>query len=150
MAMTLGALAIRHGCELRGDPATGVDRVATLSRAEEGALAFLANPQYRSQLSGTRASAVVLGRDDAPSCPVACLVSSDPYLTYARIAADLHPPQPLQPGVAAGAHVDEGCRVAGSCRVEAGAVLGAGASMNSRRTSTFAATRRSTSCSGTS
>ncbi len=132
MPMTLGALAVRHGCELRGNPAASVDHVATLSRAGEGALAFLANPQYRSQLPGTLATAVVLGQGDVATCPVACLISSNPYLTYARVAAELHAPQRLQPGVAAGAHVGEGCRVAASCRVEAGAVLGAGAVIGER------------------
>ena len=132
MAIRLGVLAVRHGCELRGDPATVVDRVATLSGARSGALAFLANPQYRSQLPATQAAAVVLGAEDAAACPVPCLVSANPYLTYARIAAELHPPAPLRPGVAPGVHVAEGCAVPGSCQVDAGAVLGTGAVIGER------------------
>lgn len=127
MAMTLGALAVRHGCELRGDPAITVGHVATLAGARAGALTFLANPQYRSQLAGTSAAAVVLGPDDVPACPVACLVSANPYLTYARIAAELHPPRLLRPGIAPGAHVARGCRVPDSCQIESGAVVGEGA-----------------------
>jgi UDP-3-O-[3-hydroxymyristoyl] glucosamine N-acyltransferase len=124
MAMTLGTIAVRHGCELRGDPATSVDHVATLGRAGPGALTFLANPQYRPQLGTTRATAVVLAGDDAAGCPVACLVSANPYLTYARIAADLHPPSAFEPGVAPGAHVGPDCRIGTGARIEPGAVLG--------------------------
>jgi UDP-3-O-[3-hydroxymyristoyl] glucosamine N-acyltransferase len=130
--MTLGVLAVRHGCELRGDPATVVEHVASLSGARPGALAFLANPRYRSQLAATLAAAVVLGEEDADDCPVPCLVSANPYLTYARIAAELHPPAPPRPGIARGAHIADGCELSGSCQVEAGAVVGAGAVIGQR------------------
>ncbi len=132
MAVTLGMLAVRHGCELRGDPATAVDHVATLAAAQAGAIAFLANPQYRPQLAVTRASAVVLAAGDADACPVACLVSGNPYLTYARVAAELHPLTPLRAGIAAGAHLADGCRLAGNCQVETGAVIGPGAVLGER------------------
>jgi UDP-3-O-[3-hydroxymyristoyl] glucosamine N-acyltransferase len=124
MAMTLGVLAVRHGCELRGDPDTVVDHVATLSGASTGGLAFLANPLYRSQLAATKAAAVVLAIEDVNACPAPCLVSTNPYLTYARIAAELHPSKPPQPGVGRGAQVSEGSTVPGSCCVEPGAFIG--------------------------
>lgn len=132
MRMTLGMLAVRHGCELRGDPDVPVDGVATLATAGEGSLAFLANPQYRAYLAGTRATAVVLALADAPACPVACLISANPYLAYAGMAADLHPPAPLRPGIAPGAHVARDCELPASCQVEAGAVIGAGAIIGER------------------
>jgi UDP-3-O-[3-hydroxymyristoyl] glucosamine N-acyltransferase len=132
MAMTLAALAVRHGCELRGDPAAEVSHVATLAGAGPGALTFLANPQYRRQLAATRATAVVLAAEDAGECAVACLVSRNPYLTYARIAAELHPAAPLRPGVAPGAHVAHGARVAASAQVDPGAVVEHGAEVGER------------------
>ena len=52
-----------------------------------GALTFLANPRYRSQLADTRAAAVVLTRGRGGLCPTAMLVCENPYATYARIAA---------------------------------------------------------------
>lgn len=124
MALTLGALAVRHGCELRGNPEASVDHVATLAAAGPGALAFLANPQYRAQLHATRATAVVLSAGDASDCPVACLVSANPYLTYARMAAELHPVPRPQPGISAAAHVGERTRIAPSACIEPGAVIG--------------------------
>src|SRR2546430_7845610 len=91
MSVSLGELAVRFGCELRGDPDRRVEHVATLANADERSLAFLANPRYRQQLVATRAAAVVLGGASAAECPTAMLLSENPYATYARIAAVLHP-----------------------------------------------------------
>src|SRR5271170_3153292 len=99
MGVSLGELAVRFGCELRGDPDIRVERVATLGGAAAGALSFLANPRYRTQLAATRAAAVVLNAEAAVDCPTAMLLSENPYVTYARIAALLHPPPPLAAGV---------------------------------------------------
>jgi UDP-3-O-[3-hydroxymyristoyl] glucosamine N-acyltransferase len=116
--------------ELRGDPALTVTHVATLARAGQGALSFLANSRYRKLLGGTRATAVVLAPGDAEECPVAAFVDLNPYLAYARIAALLHSPPPVPPGihssatVAAGASVASSASVGPSCVIEAGAVIG--------------------------
>jgi UDP-3-O-[3-hydroxymyristoyl] glucosamine N-acyltransferase len=60
MTVTLGELAVRFGCELRGDPAVTVDSVAALSQAGPRSITFLANSKYVAQLTGTRAGAVIL------------------------------------------------------------------------------------------
>lgn len=130
--VALGELAVRHGCELRGDPALVVDHVATLRSAGPGALAFLANPAYRAQLPATGATVVVLAPAAAADCPCACLVSNDPYAAYARIAADLHPPPAVTPGVAPGASIGAGSEVPASCAIGPGAVLGTGVRLGER------------------
>ncbi len=124
MGLTLGELAVRFGCELRGDPTVMVDRVGTLAGAAPGALAFLANPQYRAQLAATRASAVLLDEASAASCPVAALVHSNPYARYAHIAALLHPEPPAAAGVHERALVDPSARVAASASIGPGAIIG--------------------------
>jgi len=130
MSLSLGDIATRFGCELDGDPATRIRRVATLQGADGESLSFLANPAYRSRLATTKAAAVVIGADDAAACPTAALVTANPYAVYAHIASELHPPQPLCPGVhaaasvAAEASVPESCEIAPGGVVEAGAVLG--------------------------
>lgn len=130
--MTLGQLAVRHGCELRGDPDSVVDRVATLAAAEAGSVGFLANPVYRSQLAATKATAVILRAADAADCPVAALLTTDPYAVYARVATDLHPAPPLLPGVHPAAVLGAATRVPASCQVGPGAVLGDGVSLGER------------------
>src|SRR5262245_37091313 len=98
MPVRLGELAVRFGCELRGDPDVVVERVATLQDAASGAISFLANPKYRKHLASTRASAVVLDRDSAADCPTHALIATNPYATYARIAQVLYPPPAFEPG----------------------------------------------------
>lgn len=135
MQASLGELATRFGCELVGDPASTVTHVATLANAGPGALSFLANPAYRDELAKTRAGAVVVRPGDADSCPVAALISRDPYLTYAHIAGVLHPPPAFAPGVHASAVVSPSARIADTASigplavVDEDAVVGEGASI---------------------
>ena len=51
MVVTLGELAVRFGCELRGDPLREVDSVATLSEAHPRAVTFLAEGRHRAALA---------------------------------------------------------------------------------------------------
>lgn len=111
ISSTLGDLAARLGCELVGDPDTEVSTVATLGNAGPGAIAFLANPAYRSQLSKTAASAVILSRDDLPDCPTDALIGDDPYLLYARVASMLYPRRAPTPGIHPTAVVDDSAKV---------------------------------------
>jgi UDP-3-O-[3-hydroxymyristoyl] glucosamine N-acyltransferase len=126
----LGELAVRFGCELRGDPDLEVDAVAALSAAHPRALSFLANPRYRSQLRETRAGAVVVDAASAAECPVPALVTANPHACFARIAALLHP-APLEPPgthpsavVDATASVDPTAHVGPLCCVGPGARIG--------------------------
>jgi UDP-3-O-[3-hydroxymyristoyl] glucosamine N-acyltransferase len=132
MSVSLGELAVRFGCELRGDPETRIERVATLGNADPGSLAFLANPRYRTQLAHTRASAVVLNQAAAEECRTAMLVSQNPYATYARIASILHPPVPPDPGVHPSAVVASGARIDPSAQIGAFAAVGPDASVGAR------------------
>jgi UDP-3-O-[3-hydroxymyristoyl] glucosamine N-acyltransferase len=131
MSVTLGELAVRFGCELRGDPATVVDSVAALGSAGPRAVTFLANPKYAAQLAGTRAGAVILDAKSAASSPVASLIVANPHATYARVAMLLHPDAPLRPGIdahasiAASAQIDPGTEIAAQVAVGEGVHIGA-------------------------
>jgi UDP-3-O-[3-hydroxymyristoyl] glucosamine N-acyltransferase len=126
MSAALADLARRFDCVLHGSGDARVERVATLSGAGPDALTFLANPRYRPQLAATRAGAVVLEERYRAECPVPCLVSPNPYATYARIAASLHAPPPASPGVHATAAVAADARIDPAAEVAAQAVVGAG------------------------
>ncbi|MGO9512422.1 MAG: UDP-3-O-(3-hydroxymyristoyl)glucosamine N-acyltransferase [Steroidobacteraceae bacterium] len=115
---SLGELAVRFGLQLRGAPELKVTHVATLSQATEGSLSFLANSRYRRSLHTTRASAVVVAPDEAEGCPVAALITPNPYLVYARIASLFHPESVASPGIHPSAVV------AGSARIAASAAVG--------------------------
>lgn len=132
MTARLGELAVRFGCELRGDPDVRIERVATLQEASPGSIAFLANPHYRRFLATTRASAVVVDAAAAAACPVAALVTRNPYATYARIAQLLYPEQQFAPGRHASAIVEDAAVVDPGAHVGALAFIAAGATIGPR------------------
>ena len=110
-------LAERFGLELQGVAAEGVSGVATLERAGAGQISFLSNPAYRKYLAQTGASAVIVRREDAAGCPVACLIARDPYVAFAKIAALFEPAREIVPGIHASAVVADTARVAATARV---------------------------------
>lgn len=132
MSLTLGELAVRFGCELRGDPDALVDSVASLRLAGPRDVAFLANPKYASQLAETRAGAVIVDAKSAASSPVPALVVANPHATYARIATLLHPDAPLKPGVHPLAAVDPSAHVDPASEIAAGASVGDGVRIGAR------------------
>jgi UDP-3-O-[3-hydroxymyristoyl] glucosamine N-acyltransferase len=126
MPATLRELADRFGCELHGDGAVVVTRVGTLAGAASDAVTFLANPLYRSQLAQTRAAAVILEPRHRDASPVACLVTPEPYVAYAKIAGFLHPPAAPRPGVHPTAVVAAGVTIPPSAQIDAHASIGSG------------------------
>lgn len=132
MGISLGELAVRFGCELRGDPDTRVDHVATLEQADARSLAFVANPHYRQQLATTGAGAVVLDAISAANCATAALVCENPHATYARIAAILHPHPLSPPGVHPTAVIAPGATIDPTAHVGALSVIGEGAVVGAR------------------
>jgi UDP-3-O-[3-hydroxymyristoyl] glucosamine N-acyltransferase len=111
-----------------------VTHVATLSGATGDAVTFLANPLYRAQLADTRAAAVVLQEAFASECPVACLIVENPYATYARIAAHLHPRRAVEAIVHPTASIAPGAVIPESAHVGACAVIGRNAALGANVT----------------
>lgn len=133
MSYRLSELAELTGTDLVGDGECLIERVDTIEDAEPGAICFLANSTYQKHLASTRASAVVLSRELADKSPIAALVSTNPYLDYARISSLLNPEPGFNPGIHPSAVIAESVRVdptayVGPCSVvESGATIGAGA-----------------------
>ena len=73
----LGELASKFGCELIGDDEISVNKVSTLQDADHGTISFLSNPVYRPLLSLTKASAVILTKEDQQDCPCASLICEE-------------------------------------------------------------------------
>jgi UDP-3-O-[3-hydroxymyristoyl] glucosamine N-acyltransferase len=123
-------LAIQFGCELRGDPAQRVSKIATLE-GDSNALGFVVNPAFRDALRQCRLGAVVLDAKLAAECPVAALIHRNPHATFARIASQLYPRVSVTPGVHplasvhADAHIDPTAQIGAFVVVEAGARIGA-------------------------
>lgn len=134
--LTLKALADRFGLSYRGDPDTPVRGIGTLANAGAGQLAFLANGKYAGQLVDTRASVVVLSEADADACPCACLISGNPYTSFALISALFDDGDDLPGGVhpsavvAASATLASGVRIGPYAVIGERAVIGAGAQLH--------------------
>ena len=133
MTLTLARLAEEIGGELKNaDPACEITGVATLQHAGKGDISFLANAGYRKYLNDCHASAVILSADDATGYPAAAIISSNPYVSYARAAALLSPAPAVRQGIHASASLDDDCSVAATawvgphCIIEQGAVIHAG------------------------
>jgi UDP-3-O-[3-hydroxymyristoyl] glucosamine N-acyltransferase len=130
--VSLGELAVRFGCELRGDPDVRVDSIASLSSAHAGSVTFLANPKLRPQLAETKATAVVLDAKSADACPVATLVAANPHATFARIATVLYP-RPVAPaGVHATAVIADDARIDPTAHIGPFVVIGPKAVIGAR------------------
>jgi len=75
--------------------------VAPLQSAESADVSFFDNRKYADALADTRAGAVIVRPDMAervPSSAVA-IVTDEPYVAWARVAALFHPIPPARPGV---------------------------------------------------
>lgn len=134
----LGDLVGRFGGRLVGDADIRVTGFAPLQLAQSGQLAFLSDPKRRSELSTTRAAAVLLRDSDATGTPpqggTRMWVCDNPYLMFARVSqfitAFAQPPAPV--GISPGAFVDARASVHPEAWIAPGAVVEAGASVGAR------------------
>lgn len=79
---------VQNASELTSQSIT-IDRLATLTAADNRSLSFLANPKYREQLSHTQAIAVLVTADMAAQCPTGTLpiIVKSPYVAYAALTS---------------------------------------------------------------
>lgn len=134
MTVTLGAIVDALGGDLHGDPAWVVARLEPLESARNDGLSFLSHPKYRSMLATSQAGCVIVSpafKDDALRRG-ACIVTSEPYLYFARLTqlwrnwhrvlpvANVHPSAVIDPS----ARVHPSARIGPLCVVEADAEVG--------------------------
>jgi UDP-3-O-[3-hydroxymyristoyl] glucosamine N-acyltransferase len=96
--MKLRDIADRLKCELVGDGEVEITGVAGMEHALPSELTFLANPKYAPKVKHTRAGAILV-TEPVKDHPIASLVSSNPYLDFARALEFFYqPPRPV-PGI---------------------------------------------------
>jgi len=123
---TLKALADRFGLTLRGDPDHRVGSLATLSAAGPEDVTFLANPAYTGQLADCQAGVVIIGEALAERWPGNALVSDNPYASWAKVAAFMHPPPPAAPGIHPSAVVADDAEIDSTASIGPHVSIGAG------------------------
>ncbi len=114
--MKLQQIAERLGCRIAGDGEIDITGVAGMEHAGPGQLTFLANPKYAPKVKNTRAGAILVA-EELPGMDIACLISANPYLDFARALALFYqppaPPMGLHPlaYIAPTAELGENCSV---------------------------------------
>jgi len=129
--LLLEDLATIANAELAGnvDPSRHFSDVMPLHDAGPMNVSFLDNTKYLDAFSVSAAGACVVRRENAAKAPdgMALLITDEPYLGYARIAASFYPMNQNTGGVSPQAAVDPRASITGSVRVEPMAVVQAGA-----------------------
>ena len=121
--MKLQEIAERLGCRVEGDGAIEITGVAGLDQAGPSELSFLSNPRYASLLDSTRAAAVIIGEAVAGKT-LSWLVSTNPYLDFARALEFFYQPPRLRPGIHPTAAVAESAVVGINAGIGAFCVIG--------------------------
>jgi UDP-3-O-[3-hydroxymyristoyl] glucosamine N-acyltransferase len=108
--MKLSDLAATLACELRGDGGLEISGVAGMEQAGPSEITFLANPKYAPKVKHTRAGAVLVSQP-MESLTAAQLISTNPYLDFARALALFYQPPVPRPGIHAMASVASTARI---------------------------------------
>jgi UDP-3-O-[3-hydroxymyristoyl] glucosamine N-acyltransferase len=132
MSVTLAELIARFGGELVGDGSQTVRQVAPLDRALPDEIGFVSQNKYLSQLTDTRAGAVILPADARDATPLPRILTANPYLYFARVSALLNPPPRPPAGIHPAASVAPDAEIAADASIAAGAVVGSGARIGAR------------------
>jgi UDP-3-O-[3-hydroxymyristoyl] glucosamine N-acyltransferase len=129
----LGRLAEATGATLAGDadPARPIAGLAPLPAAGPDRISFLDNRRYLPALAASRAGACILDPAHAGQAPpgMALLLTAQPYLAWARVAALFHPPADVRPGIHPSATISPDALLGQGIAVGPGAVIGARAAI---------------------
>jgi UDP-3-O-[3-hydroxymyristoyl] glucosamine N-acyltransferase len=116
---SLREIAAQLGGEVLGNGDVIIARMASLANAKTGDLSFLADTKYRSLLTTTEASAVVVGEAARTLTDLPRIVTDNPYAYFARASALLNPKPALEPGVEQSAFVHSTAEVPASASIGA-------------------------------
>lgn len=122
---TLAELTKSLDCvTLKGDPNCKIKGVCTIQDALPHHITFLTNSLYKKYLPTTKAAAVILGPNDVDICPVNALISTNPHLTYAKIAAHFDSKSHSPQGIHSSAVIGENCEIDSTASIGARCVIG--------------------------
>jgi UDP-3-O-[3-hydroxymyristoyl] glucosamine N-acyltransferase len=96
--MELRQIAAALGCKVHGDASLEITGVAGMEKARPGELTCLANPKYTHKVKHSAASAILVSQP-LKDLPIASVLSSNPYLDFARALAMFYQPPRPEPGI---------------------------------------------------
>ncbi|AKH70278.1 UDP-3-O-(3-hydroxymyristoyl) glucosamine N-acyltransferase [Spongiibacter sp. IMCC21906] len=138
---SVAELAATLDLPFRGQGDELLTGLAPLASAGKGELSFLSSVKFKSSLEQSAASAVIVHPDMADLCPTNVLLSTNPYLSYARVSAlfdawqrprlGIHPSavvasDQVHPSASVGANcvIEAGAEIAEGCVIGPGTVIG--------------------------
>jgi len=119
--MKLSQIALALGCELHGDGNLDITGVLGIEQAGPQHLTFLANLKYAPKVRNSRAAAIL---STQPHEGKATLVSSNPYLDFARALALFYQPPKPAPGIHPMASIASTARIGEGATIGPYAVVG--------------------------
>jgi len=125
MAIKLSELAKKINCPLQGEDCL-IDNVADINHAEQGQLAFVYNPKYLDKIKPSNASAIIIKEEWLDSCDKPALVSSNPRLDFAKVAAYLNPTKREDAGISESAFVADDVTIPSSVYIGPNVVIQSG------------------------
>ncbi len=123
MIFTLKALIETIGGELIGDDVE-VSRVASITNASAGSITFITDAKYRKSLADTKASAVILAKENIAFSDLPRIVTDNPYAYFAKVSALLNPKSTAVEGVHSSAVVGANSEISATCAIGPNAVIG--------------------------
>jgi len=120
--MKLAEIALRLGCELRGDGNTEIAGMNSIEDAQPHEMTFVANKKYLAKLATTKAAAVILAPTD-PDITLPSLRTPNPYLAFARVLEWFYPPYTPAVGIHPTAVIAATARVGASAYIGPYAVI---------------------------
>lgn len=123
MQISLRELAEHIGGTVIGDPEATVSGLGSLDDALPGQITFLANPKYAHKVAKTAATAVMLP-PGAETYGKNAIVSSNPYLAFAKVLTFFTSSKQKPKGVMDGAFIGQDAQLGQDVSIYPGAYIG--------------------------
>lgn len=126
MVFTAQQIAEYTGGTVEGDPNASINTFAKIEEGKEGALSFLANPQYEHYLYESKSSVVLVNKDFKPTEKVsATLVKVDnAYESVAKLLTLYESMQQRKTGISEQAYIAPSAKIGDNCYIAPFAYIG--------------------------
>lgn len=123
--MKLSKIAHTLECDLNGDGNIEIFGAAGIEDAGPNDITFLANPKYADKIKSCKAGAIILSQE-SPHTQIPCLLSINPYLSFAKAIELFYSPPEIIPGIHPTATITETAKLGENYSVGANVVIGEG------------------------
>lgn len=129
--MLLSEIAARLGCTTSGEADPEIHSLSGMEKATSGQLTFLANPKYAHKVKDSAAAAIIAAQ---PSAFMPTLISTNPYLDFARALELFYQPPTLAPGISPLAYISPTAEIGEGAAIAPFAYVGDNVRIGARAT----------------